>query len=117
MLCFTCCWPSGDHAEIGKINKLVSQVENMKTNLMLQMEILGRWLATIVVLIAVGAFLLALLYAREPFVQAFESAVAIAGGWTHYKPWGLVTWARFYAHTHSSPMATAPRTHNHAGTC
>jgi magnesium-transporting ATPase (P-type) len=51
----------------------------VKTNLLVQMEILGRWLAIVVVTIAVGAFLLALLRAREPFVDAFESAVAIAG--------------------------------------
>jgi magnesium-transporting ATPase (P-type) len=73
------CLSSGDNAEIGKINALVSTVETVKTNLLIQMEILGRWLATIVVLIALGAFLLAFLHAKEPFVEAFESAVAIAG--------------------------------------
>lgn len=40
---------------------LLLQVENVKTNLLIQMEILGRWLATIVLLIALGAFLLAYL--------------------------------------------------------
>jgi hypothetical protein len=76
---YVCCdVPAGDNAEIGKINKLVSQVEQVKTNLLIQMEILGRWLAIIVVLIAVGAFLLALLHAHEPFAEAFKSAVAIA---------------------------------------
>ncbi|KIY95681.1 ATPase, P-type (transporting), HAD superfamily, subfamily IC [Monoraphidium neglectum] len=69
---------TGDNAQIGQINKLVSQVESTKTNLIIQMEILGRWLATIVVLIALGAFLLAFLLAKEGFVHAFESAVAIA---------------------------------------
>lgn len=78
MLCACCDAPAGDNAEIGKINKLVSQVEQVKTNLLIQMEILGRWLAIIVVLIAVGAFLLALLHAHEPFAEAFKSAVAIA---------------------------------------
>lgn len=47
----------GDNAEIGKINKLVSQVENIKTNLVIQMEILGRWLAIMVITIAIAAFL------------------------------------------------------------
>eukprot|EP00882_Tetradesmus_deserticola_P017108 GHRQ01018309.1.p1 GENE.GHRQ01018309.1~~GHRQ01018309.1.p1 ORF type:complete len:335 (+),score=141.09 GHRQ01018309.1:240-1244(+) len=70
---------TGDNAEIGQINKMVSEVENVKTNLLVQMEILGRWLAIIVVTIALAAFLLALLLAKEPFVDAFESAVAIAG--------------------------------------
>lgn len=69
----------GDNAEIGKINKLVSEVENVKTNLIIQMEVLGHWLAIIVIIIAVGAFLLAFLKAREGFTHAFESAVSIAG--------------------------------------
>ena len=69
---------AGDAAEIGKINQLVSQVEAGKTNLIVQMEILGRWLATIVVLIAFGAFMLAHFHAKEPFSTAFESAVVIA---------------------------------------
>jgi cation transport ATPase len=77
--CHICCAaPIGDNAEIGKINKLVSQVEQVKTNLIIQMEILGRWLAIVVLVIALGAFLLALLRAKEPFTHAFESAVAIA---------------------------------------
>ncbi|KAG1675876.1 hypothetical protein FOA52_001533 [Chlamydomonas sp. UWO 241] len=69
---------TGDNAEIGKINTLVSQVETTRTNLLIQMEILGRWLAVIVVVIAVAAFLLALLHADEGFTSSFESAVAIA---------------------------------------
>jgi len=56
-----------------------AKVENVKTNLLIQMEILGRWLASIVVIIAIGAFLLAFLHAKESFSHAFESAVAIAG--------------------------------------
>jgi magnesium-transporting ATPase (P-type) len=56
----------------------VSQVEQVKTNLIIQMEILGRWLAIIVLVIALGALLLAKFRANEPFTKAFESAVAIA---------------------------------------
>lgn len=52
---------TGDNAEIGKINRLVSTVDNAKTNLVLQMEILGRWLAIVVITIAITAFLLAFL--------------------------------------------------------
>lgn len=83
---------TGDNAEIGKINKLVSQVEQVKTNLIIQMEILGRWLAIIVVLIAVGAFLLALLHAHEPFAEAFKSAVAIAGWLVGWGSCGCLFW-------------------------
>ncbi|KAI8475580.1 MAG: calcium transporting ATPase [Monoraphidium minutum] len=69
---------TGDNAQIGQINRLVSQVESTKTNLIIQMEILGRWLAIVVLTIAIGAFLLAFLKAKEGFAHAFESAVAIA---------------------------------------
>jgi hypothetical protein len=43
------------------------------------MEILGRWLAAVVLAIALASFLLSLLRAKDPFAEAFESAVAIAG--------------------------------------
>lgn len=67
-----------------------------------QMEILGRWLATVVVIIALGAFLLAFLRAKESFVHAFESAVAISGApllpflwwWWWRWEWGVATHAR-----------------------
>jgi cation-transporting ATPase F len=69
---------SGDSAEIGKISRLVLTVDSIKTNLVVQMEILGHWLAILIVLIALGAFLLAYLFADEEVKHAFESAVAIA---------------------------------------
>jgi magnesium-transporting ATPase (P-type) len=69
---------TGDNAEIGKISRLVLTVDSIKTNLVVQMEILGHWLAVLIVLIALGAFLLAYLFAGEEVKKAFESAVAIA---------------------------------------
>ncbi|KAG1666905.1 hypothetical protein FOA52_005965 [Chlamydomonas sp. UWO 241] len=69
---------TGDAAEIGKINRLVSEVKSIKTNLVIQMEILGRVLVVIVLCVAVSAFLLAFLYANEDATMAFKSAVAIA---------------------------------------
>lgn len=68
---------AGNNAEIGKINALVSQVEPVKTNLLIQMQILGRWLSIIVIILAVAAFLLAMFRADEGFTHSFESAVAI----------------------------------------
>jgi potassium/sodium efflux P-type ATPase len=69
---------TGDNAEIGKINKMVSTVTEMKTNLIIQMEILGRWIAVVVAIVSIVSFLLALLKAQEPFISAFKAAVAIA---------------------------------------
>jgi magnesium-transporting ATPase (P-type) len=50
----------------------------VKNNLLLQLEILGRWLAVLVVIIALVAFLLAMFHAGNNFKTAFESAVAVA---------------------------------------
>lgn len=50
----------------------------MKNNLLLQLEILGRWLAMLVAIIAVIAFCLAMFHAGNNFKTAFESAVAVA---------------------------------------
>lgn len=55
-----------------------TQVANVKNNLLHQLEILGRWLACLVAIIAVVAFLLAMFHAGNNFKAAFESAVAIA---------------------------------------
>jgi magnesium-transporting ATPase (P-type) len=54
------------------------QVDNIKNNLTHQLEILGRWLAIFVAVLALISFLLALFRANQDFKMAFESAVAIA---------------------------------------
>jgi P-type E1-E2 ATPase len=54
------------------------QVENVKTNLLIQLEILGRWIAIVVFIIALTSFLLARFRVQEAWVDAFSSAVAIA---------------------------------------
>ncbi|KAJ3413027.1 hypothetical protein HDV05_008618 [Chytridiales sp. JEL 0842] len=69
---------TGDNAEIGKISAMVSRVPPMKTNLIIQMEILGRWLAVVIGLISLAAFLLAVFRAKQSFITAFKIAVAIA---------------------------------------
>jgi magnesium-transporting ATPase (P-type) len=50
----------------------------MTNNLEKQMDVFGRWLSVLVVLIIVAAFLLARFRARESWQGAFESAVSIA---------------------------------------
>ncbi|KAG2429432.1 hypothetical protein HYH02_014087 [Chlamydomonas schloesseri] len=69
---------TGDSAEIGQINKMVGTVESAQNNLVLQLEVLGRWLVLLVLVIGLIAFLLALLHADQGFKEAFESAVSIA---------------------------------------
>jgi P-type E1-E2 ATPase len=54
------------------------QVESTKTNLIRQLEVLGHWIAILVLIIALVSFLLALLKEDEPFKEAFKVAVSIA---------------------------------------
>lgn len=53
---------TGDDAEIGKISRMVGTVESVKTNLMVQLEIFGRWISIVVIVIAFIAFCLAKWY-------------------------------------------------------
>jgi len=69
---------TGDNAEIGRISQMVSQVEQTKTNLLIQMEVLARWLAVIVVVISLGTFLLAWFRGGHGPGSAFQTAVAVA---------------------------------------
>lgn len=69
---------TGDNAEIGRISQMVSQVEQTKTNLLIQMEVLARWLAVIVVVISLGTFLLAWFRGGHSPGSAFQTAVAVA---------------------------------------
>jgi magnesium-transporting ATPase (P-type) len=57
---------------------MVMQVDSTRNNLMVQLEVLGRWLAVLVLIMALVAFLLSLLVVGNPFAEAFSSAVAIA---------------------------------------
>ncbi|KAG2483675.1 hypothetical protein HYH03_017478 [Edaphochlamys debaryana] len=68
----------GDGAEIGRINKMVASVGQVRNNLLHQLEVLGRWLVSLVLIIGLVAFLLALLRTKTGFQTAFESAVSIA---------------------------------------
>ena len=50
---------TGDAAEIGKLNTLMTQTEVAKTPLLVQIQRFGRWLSVICLLVAVGTFCLA----------------------------------------------------------
>ncbi|KAF6261592.1 cation transporting ATPase [Scenedesmus sp. NREL 46B-D3] len=69
---------TGDSAEIGQINKMVNTVDNVRNNLVHQLEILGRWLAILVLIVGFITLMLAHFRAGNPFGQAFESAVSVA---------------------------------------
>jgi len=69
---------TGDFAEVGKINALVSGVESGKTNLTVQLEIFGRWISFIVAFIAISTLLVAVFGRGFPVGNAFTAAVAVA---------------------------------------
>ena len=50
---------TGDYTEIGTINKLVSQVEKKKTNVLKQIDTVSKWLAAFIVLTAIVTFCVA----------------------------------------------------------
>jgi magnesium-transporting ATPase (P-type) len=54
------------------------QVDNVRNNLVHQLEILGRWLAIMVLLVGFITLMLAHFRAGNPFTKAFESAVSVA---------------------------------------
>jgi magnesium-transporting ATPase (P-type) len=54
------------------------QVDNVRNNLVHQLEILGRWLAIMVLIVGFITLMLAHFRAGNPFGKAFESAVSVA---------------------------------------
>ncbi|WIA43029.1 hypothetical protein OEZ86_009562 [Tetradesmus obliquus] len=69
---------TGDSAEIGQINKMVNTVDNVRNNLVHQLEILGRWLSVMVLVVGVITLLLAVYRGGNSFRLAFASAVSVA---------------------------------------
>lgn len=70
---------TGDAAEIGKINTLVAEQGNVKTNLLVQLEMFGRVITVVCLLIAIGAFFLAWKGpSQQTVIESIKSAVAIA---------------------------------------
>jgi len=70
----------GNQTELGKIATLVEETKEEETPLQKQLGFLGKILSIIVVIIAVGIFLIGLLYERADYtmLQLFETAVAVA---------------------------------------
>eukprot|EP00961_Rhodomonas_salina_P145310 1955825-Rhodomonas_salina.1 len=57
---------------------MVAKEDDTKTNLMVQLEIFGRWVSFFVAVISVCTLLLAYYTADEDIGTAFKSAVSIA---------------------------------------
>ena len=69
---------TGSATEIGRIGKLLAQVQAVSTPLLRQMESFGRWLALAIVLLAAATFVIGILWRGHPAGQMFIMVVALA---------------------------------------
>ncbi|MBU0660640.1 HAD-IC family P-type ATPase [Patescibacteria group bacterium] len=70
----------GNKTELGQIASLVEDTEEEETPLQQQLSKLGKMLSMVVVVIAIGIFVIGMLYDRADYsmLQLFETAVAVA---------------------------------------
>ena len=69
---------TGDAAELGKINTLVSSVEAQTTPLMDSLETFGQWIAGITIFLALATFLISYLVRGNTPAKAFSECVGVA---------------------------------------
>jgi magnesium-transporting ATPase (P-type) len=69
---------TGDNTEIGKINDLVNKVEKKKTGVLVQIDIVSKWIAIFVVTMAFIVFLVALFMAKQKPLDAVSTALVCA---------------------------------------
>lgn len=69
---------TGDQAEIGRINAMVSAVEDEPTQLQQSLELFGRYIAVATILLAVASFLIIKVGRNRSTNEAFLSSVGIA---------------------------------------
>ncbi|HSG21831.1 MAG TPA: HAD-IC family P-type ATPase, partial [Azonexus sp.] len=69
---------TGDSSEIGRIGRLLAQVENVETPLLKQMAVFGRWLTVGILLLALLALAFGMLVHGLPVDEMFLAAVGLA---------------------------------------
>ena len=69
---------TGDSTAIGSINALVQGEEEKPSSIQVQLELFGRVVTIVTVLLGIAAFLLAFFYAKSTWQEAFRASVAIA---------------------------------------
>jgi magnesium-transporting ATPase (P-type) len=68
----------GSTAQLGSIKTLIDEADTTQTPLQQQLEVFGRVLSIITILVAIGAFLIAWLARNEPLAESFSIGVGIA---------------------------------------
>ena len=69
---------TGMHTEIGKIAEMIEEVKPESTPLQKKMDLLGKWIAKIVIVVAVVIFTVSMFFQDLPLIDIFILAVAVA---------------------------------------
>src|SRR5690606_20841792 len=69
---------TGDTTEIGHVNAMLRRVDVLETPLLRQMAVFGRWLAVVIIVLAVSLLLYGLLLHDYTVGEIFIAAVSIA---------------------------------------
>ncbi len=69
---------TGEATEIGRIGKMLSEVEELTTPLVAQMDRFARWLSLFILLVAALLFVFGYVIGQYPMVELFMAAVAVA---------------------------------------
>lgn len=69
---------TGGKAEIGRISEMVSQVEELSTPLLRKIDVFGRWLSVVIVLLSAGFFALGYYFRDFTAVEMFMAVVSLA---------------------------------------
>lgn len=72
------CVTSGDYTQIGTINKLVSQVEERKTAVLEQIDLVSKWLAFFICLAAIITFFIAKFRSDMGYLDSVTTALVCA---------------------------------------
>jgi magnesium-transporting ATPase (P-type) len=69
---------TGDATEVGRIGRLIGEVEQLQTPLLRKLAVFGRWLSVAILLAAAAAFALGTFLWQLPAVDMFMAAVGLA---------------------------------------
>ncbi|WP_083925015.1 HAD-IC family P-type ATPase [Lamprocystis purpurea] len=69
---------TGDATELGRISRLIGEVQRLETPLLRKMAVFARWLSLVILVIATAAFALGVLLWEQSVVDMFMAAVGIA---------------------------------------
>lgn len=68
---------TGTHTELGKINKMIAEVEPMTTPLLQQIESFGKWLSVIILVVTAAFFAFGRFYHGAPLEDMFLAAIGL----------------------------------------